>query len=410
MEHHETRFPEITGFKRVSVNVEQPGGLDGLIAQLRARRDWIEEEESQYLNGPMPLGVLAHRVGMDTIEVAGGLAGHGVNLKVAVGNLDEREAASRAVRGNARRGCVLDLLAFWTAWRLEALDAVRSTCGPIQLPQSVLDRLRGRREQFEFSARNGHKSAGYEDGRIVLHEVSAEAVVGLRDEIDRAIAWAEANATVSPVVGSDDLPEGLRAHLRLGRSDIFDGLILARQSGTLLVTDDLPTREVDRVMGGRGGAWLHLVFGVAVDWKYIDFDQYVRWSAHLIDAGHNYLGVAGAMLAQAARLDAAAGDAPGYLFRTLSKMIGGRAAEPISHVQAVIGGLRDLWDDHRTVGYRQPVTGHLLRQLVRERDGDYQIILRTVLAGSQGTFGLSEYVRDWLRGHFLLHAVLRERR
>lgn len=76
---------------------------------MKARRDWIEEEETQYLNGPMPLGVLSHRVGMDTIEVAGGLAGHGVKLKVAVGNLDERESASRAVRENARRGCVLDL-------------------------------------------------------------------------------------------------------------------------------------------------------------------------------------------------------------------------------------------------------------------------------------------------------------
>ncbi|UEM24327.1 hypothetical protein JL100_032385 (plasmid) [Skermanella mucosa] len=272
-----------------------------------------------------------------------------------------------------------------------------------------MDRLRGRREQFEFSARDGHKSAGYEDGRIVLHEVSAEVVAGLRDEIDRAIEWAEANATVSPVVASDDMPEGLREHLRIGRSEIFDGLILARQSGTLLVTDDLPTREVDRVMGGSGGAWLHVVFSVALDWKPINFDHYVRWSAHLVDAGHNYLGVSGAVLAQAARLDAAAGNALGYLFRTLSNMIGGRAAEPISHVQAVVGCLRDLWNDHRTVGFRQSVTGHLLRQLIRER-ADYQIILRTVLARSQSTFGLSDYVRGWLQGHFLLHAVLKQRR
>lgn len=409
MEHHEARFPEITGFKRVSIDVAQPGGLDGLIAQLKARRDWIEDEESHYLNGQMPLGVLAHRVGMDTIEVAGGLAGHGVKLKVAVGNPDERESASRAVRENARGGCVLDLLAFWTAWRLDALDAVRATCGPIKLPQSVLDRLRARREQFQLSARDGHKSAGYSNGKIVLHEVSTEVVASLRDEIDRAIAWAEANATVSPVVASDELPEALREHLRLGKSDILDSLILARLSGTLLVTDDLPTREVDRISGGNGGAWLHIVFAVAVDSKIIDFDKYVRWSAHLVGAGHSYLGVSGAMLAQAARLDAAAGGAPGHLFRTLSDMIGGRAAEPVSHVQAVVGCLRDLWDDHRTLGFREAVTGHLLRQLVRERTGDYPVILRTVLAWSKGTFGLATYVRGWMQGHFLSHAVLKQR-
>lgn len=410
MEHHETRFPEVTGFKRISVNLEQPGGLDALIAQIKARRDWIDEEVSQYLNGPMPLAVVAHRIGVDTIEVAGGLAMQGAKLKVAVGNLGEREAASQAVRENARRGCVLDLLAFWMAWRLEMLDTVRATCGPIQLPQSVLDRLRRRREQFEFSARDGYKSAGYEDGRIVLRDMSAEMVAGLRDEIDGAIAWAEANATVSPVVVTDDLPDCLREHLRLGRSDMFDGLVLARQSETLLVTDDLPTREINRLLGASGAAWLQVVFDVAMDWRLIDFDLYVRWSAHLVDAGHNYLGVSGAVLAQAARIDAAAGDVPGYFFRTLSKMIGGSAAEPTSHVQAVIGCLQDLWDDHRTVSYRQQAAGHLLRQLARERVGDYSIILRAVLAWSQDTFGLSHYVRAWLRGHFLLHAVLKEQR
>lgn len=409
MEHHETRFPEITGFKRISVDVEQPGGLDGLIKQIKARHDWILEEETQYLNGPMPLGVLAHRVGMDTIEVAGGLAGHGVKLKVAAGNLGEREAAALAVRVNARQGCVLDLLAFWTAWRLEALQAMRATCGSIHLPQSVLDRLRARREQFEFAVRDGHKSAGYDNGKIVLHEVSAEVVAGLRDEVDRAVAWAEANTTVLPVVASDDLPKGLREHLRLGRFDVFDSLILARQSGKLLVTDDLPTREVDRVLGGNGGAWLHVVFGMALDWKHIDLDQYVRWSAYLVDAGHSYLGVSGAVLAHAAHLDADSGDAPGYLFRTLSRMIGGRSAEPVSHVQATVGCLQDLWHDHRSVGFRQPVTGHLLRQLVRERERDYPIMLRTLLVSARGSPELTYYIQGWLRGHFMLEKVLGER-
>jgi hypothetical protein len=406
MEHHEARFPDITGFKSVAVDVQQPGGLDGLIAQIKARHDWVQGEENQYLNGPMPLGILAHRVGTDTIEVAGGLAGHGVKLKVAAGNLNEREAAGQAVRENAQSGCVLDLLAFWTAWRLQALEAVRAICGPIRLPQSVLDRLRARRERFEFSARDGHKSAGYEDGKIVLHEVSAEVVAGLRDEVDRAVAWAEGNTTVLPVVASDDLPEWLREHLRLGRFDLFDSLILARQTGTLLVTDDLPTREVDRVLGGNGSTWLHVVFGVALDWKHIDVDQYVRWSAHLVDAGHSYLGVSDAVLAHAARLDAASGDSPGYLFRTLSRMIGGRSAEPVSHVRATVGCLQDLWRDHRSVGFRQPVTGHLLRQLVRERERDYPIILRTVLALVRGSPALTQYIQGWLRGHFILEKVL----
>ena len=204
LEHHEARFPEIMGFRSVPVDPKQPGGLDALVQQIKARNDWIRQEEAQYLNGPLPIGVLAHRVGMDTIEVSAGLATHGARLKVATGNPSERSAAEQSVRRYASRGCVLDLLAFWTAWRLGALDAIRLTCGPIHLPQSILDQLRVRREQFDNSARDGLKTAGYDNGKITLHETLPEVIVQLRDEIDHAIAWADANATISPVVASDD--------------------------------------------------------------------------------------------------------------------------------------------------------------------------------------------------------------
>jgi tetratricopeptide (TPR) repeat protein len=406
LEHHEARFPEIMGFRRVTVDFKQPGGLDLLIEQIKARHDWIRQEEAQYLNGPWPIGMLAHRIGMDTIEVGVGLASRGVRLKVAAGNLKERDAADQAVRLNARRGCVLDLLAFWTAWRLKALEAVRATCGPIHLPQGVLDRLRARREQFDDSAHDGLRSAGYDNGKISLQEISAEMIVSFRDDLDRAISWAETNTTISPIVADDNLPAALREHLRSGRSDMFDSLMLARKTGFLLVTDDLPTREFDRVVGGGASAWLNVVFGVALDWKHIDADQYVRWLANLIEAGHNYLGVTGPMLAHAARLDATVDEFPGYLLRTIATVIGGRIADPISHIDAVLGCLRNLWDDIETTRFRQPVTGFLLRQLVRERENDYGVILRTVLAMARDRTGLTNYIHGWLRGHFLVDAVL----
>jgi hypothetical protein len=100
-----------------------------------------------------------------------------------------------------------------------------------------------------------------------------------------------------------------------------------------------------------------VVFNVALDWKHIDNDQCVRWSANLIGAGHGYLGVSGPMLAHAARMDAQAGNAPGDLFTTISAMIGGWAAEPVSPTHVVLGCLRDLWEDQKTVGFREPVNG-----------------------------------------------------
>ena len=124
----------------------------------------------------------------------------------------------------------------------------------------------------------------------------------LRDDVDRAIAWAEANAKICPLVASENLPAALRKHLRSGHSDIVEAIILAMQAPVLLITDDLPTRELSRLVGGNNGAWLHQVFEVAHRQRHIELDTYIRWSAHLIGAGHNYIGVNGRVLAQAVQL------------------------------------------------------------------------------------------------------------
>lgn len=406
LEHFEGRFPTVQGFRRVSVDFEQPGGLDKLIAELKARHDWFEQEQEQYRNGPWPLGVLAHRLGLDVIEVAGGLAFEGIPLKVALGNASEREAAARAVRENARKGCVLDLLAFWTAWQLQALDGIVATCGPIHLTQSVMDRLRARRERIDDSAKDGLRSARYEAGKLAVHEIAPEVIVEWCDDVDRAIAWAVANATISPLVAREDLPPALREHLRAGHSDIFDSIVLAMQAGVLLVTDDLPTREFSRLVGGEGGAWMHQVFGVALDQRRIDLDTYIRWSAHLVDNGHDYIGVTGLALARALRMDAEAGQAPGYLFKTLSKVIGGRSAEPQTHIAACLICLGNLWSDNAALTYRQPATGLLLCQLISERFDDYGIILQTLLRWVQDLPQLVDYIHSWARGHFISEALI----
>ena len=170
--------------------------------------------------------------------------------------------------------------------------------------------------------------------------------------------------------------------------------------------DDLPTREFSRLFGGDGGAWLHQVFAVALNQSRIDLDTYVRWTANLIDAGHNYIGISGPALAHALRMDAEAGEAPGDLFKTLSKVIGGRSAEPASHIDACLVCLRDFWSNNVTSAYRQPATGLLLRQLVHERSDDYGIILQALLLRVQGLPQLVDYIHRWARGHFILEALI----
>jgi hypothetical protein len=402
IQRYESRFPEIFGIRMVSGDVEQTGGLDEVIADLKMRREWIDREQEQYQKGPWPLEVLAYRVGLDTIEVADGLAMQGVPLKVAIGNEPEREAAACAIRDNAHKGCVLDLLAFWTGWRLQALDVIASICGPIHLPQSLIDRLRARRQMIDLSMKDGLRSVSYEAGKLALTEVAPEKVKEWRDDVDAAIAWAEGNATIRPSMAREALPPALREHLRAGPSGIFDSLVIAEQARILLVTDDLPTREIGRSVVSVESAWTHKVFELALDEKRIDIDTFIRWTAHVISYGHNYIGVTGQALARALLLDAETGQAPGYLFNSLSKVIGGRNADPASHIRACLNCLRDLWLDDGALEYRSRATGLLLEQLIRERYDDHVLMLRAVLHSVRDRPQLLRYILSWMQGHFIV--------
>ena len=116
----------------------------------------------------------------------------------------------------------------------------------------------------------------------------------------------------------------------------------------------------------------------------IDFDTYVKWSAHLVSAGHNYICVSGKALICAASIDAEAGECPGYFFRQITRMIGGAPAEPASHIRVAIEFLRHAWNDPSALRYREKTTGFLLEQLIRERTADYGRILRTIVRAAAG--------------------------
>jgi len=406
MKRHEMRFPMVQGFRLINVNANDPNGLDWLIAEGKAHREWGDREQERYRNGPLSLGVLAHRAGQDTIDAAIGLAAHGVPLKVALGSQPERDAAALALQQNAGKGCILDLLAFWTAWHMGSLDAITATCGPIHLPQSVMDRLRARREQIGFSAKDRMQSGSYESGQLVRYKFAAEVVVEWSNDIDRMISWADANTIVCPLIVGDNLPAPLREQLRAGRSDIFDAVALSIQSGLLLVTDDLPTRVLCGLGERSEAVWLHRIFMTALDRELIDLATYVRWTANVIGAGHSYISIKGRDLLQALRMDIEVADTPGYFFKSVTKMIGGRIADPRSHIAVCQDFLRYIWTDRAALSYRQSATGHLLTQLLNERVEDYVLILSTLVRLVSDLPALVHYIHGWARGHFIPEALI----
>lgn len=399
--NHEARFPSINAIRSISVDASTPEGLAPLLDELKAKHDWIEQEQESYVRGPWPLTLLAHRTGCDTIDVAEGLASQDIRLKVAAGTQPERRNATASIFENGTSGCVLDLNSYWTCWRLGALSTVMELCGNVHLVQSTMDRLQARRERISKSAQTGSKTARYDDGKMAITEVTPEYIQGLLADVDQAIEWAKTHAIICPLIVPETAPQSLREFRRDSALEIFDSVILSMQKSLLLVTDDMPTRDFGRQLGVTRSSWLQPIFMIANNRGKLDFETYVKWSAHLIGAGHNYVCVSGQTLVRAATIDARSGECPGYFLKQTVKMLGGAAAEPESHVRVAVEFLHLLWSDDSALPYRERATGMLLDHLVRERTRDYRQILLTVMWQVRAIPRLTEYLQSWLRGHFI---------
>ncbi|MFS0736659.1 hypothetical protein ABC347_06380 [Sphingomonas sp. 1P06PA] len=401
LENYEGRFPDVFGFKSMSIDPESPNGLDGIIAELTERHDWVLAEQDRHVASGMPIDVLAARLGRDTIDVAGGLAEQGIRLQVAVGTAPEREAARVAIIRNGRSGCVLDLLSFWTAWRLGVLGIVGETCGQVTVPRSVADRLHARLDRHSLSKGSGHASMSYLEGGRILHtETPAERMAEICDDLSAAIAWIARNDASRPLVIGDDLPAAFRNMIQSGRSDMLDAVALALTTRTLLVCDDLALRGMHAAGGGERSAWLHAVLTEASGRGRLSVADLTRHTVDMIRAGQAQLGVNGGMIALGIEQDWLEDGRLGNRARALASRLGGSEAEPLSHLNAACEAIGQIWTTDSVRPVRDAATGFILESLIRQRS-DWRRILQAVDRFADHIPGLRDYVRGWTRGHFL---------
>jgi len=403
MEEHQHRFPSVIGgFRAIRVDPTSDNGLDEFKAQLRQHSEWIEEQRALWLNSPWPLAWLAQRIGVDEIDLAVGLASEGHKLRVADGNQNETDQANVAIRA-ARNGCVLDIIAFWTAWRLKALEAVERTCGRITVARSVLDQLRRRREMLQFNARSGAmRTAGYKNGKVLLEETSADLINQVADDVGAAIDWLETSADIAPVVIAETLHPSIADVVKSDRTRMFDAIAVAHERNLLLISDDRALRQAALATQDVPSGWSNQVYRIALARGHIDLSTYTRWAASLVDAGHNYIGVNGATIVEALRLDLEETGAVGRYYSRLAGRLGGANAEQGSHIEASVESLVGIWNAEELFNVRQAATSILLRNLLRERHEDYHEIFVGLFKRLSEFRAIQEYMRGWAKGHFLV--------
>src|SRR4030095_13580159 len=61
-----------------------------------------------------------------------------------------------------------------------------------------------------------------------------------QNETSWRCGWLRENGNIMAIMADDKLPDAIREHLRSTTSDILDCVVVAHQTGCILVSDDMP--------------------------------------------------------------------------------------------------------------------------------------------------------------------------
>ncbi len=394
------RFPDTPGFRSVSIDPTGPDGLAHVLAVAKARNEAAGEAFEDYETGAMTLSMLAMRLGETELDVLSGMNAGRHKLINAIGGVEERIQARRALDRAVEVGAVMDISAFWALWRGGLVDHLLEQMPNLWVTAYTPAVLEARRDELMTSAKDGIRQLGYSDGQPTYTVTSPEVVQATIADLDAAIGWLAKNARVHPVQVPETLPDNVARSIQQLPIFLLDEIFVALETGAILLSDDQRLRLLAHELGVIGGAWTHAAICRAYDDKTLDARFAVEASAKLVLAGHAYVAIDYLQVLEALRLDVEEGGKPGWRYQALALCLGGPNAEPISHLRIIHNVLMVLWRKSRFETVRPLATSILLRRLAVRRP-DAPQLFATLARACQGNALLINYMARWVRGHFL---------
>lgn len=348
----------------------------------------------------MTLSMLALHLGDSPLAVLASMSPDGHKLINALGSIDERVVAQAALDNRSGGGAVIDLIAFWSLWRGGAMDAALELVGKVWVAASTQAQLEARRDELSDYTEEGLKQFGYFEGRPTLQETSASTIKAAIADLDAALAWLSANAEVHPVTIPDDLPDNLARAIQQLPVFLLDEIFIALERGALLVTDDQRLRALGGELGVSRAVWSQWLIHYAAQRKVLPWRAFVEASARMVLAGHAYVALSAQDLLEALRADMEDTGKPAWRYQALALCLGGPQAEAMSHLGIINLVITVLWRKPRFESVRMIATSILLRRLAVRRP-DAAELFAWVAMRHRTNLELMEYMRGWVRGHFL---------
>jgi len=413
IQRFEEKFPDADGFSSITFDPTKDDGLEEIMNLLRQRSQYGQQKITEYVSGSHPLAVLGVTLGLDPIDTYIGIHREsGAAIKVSSCKSEDQANASVWLKVARKKGILLDALSIYLLRRFELTDVVESEFGKIGITQSTLDIFASRLREaqtmggFDEDGRRRAASMSYEDGRIVMSEMSEEEIEEKIDLHRADLAWLQSSCDLIPAVAREDPPDEIIRARNSPGGEFLDDLFACDGGGRVLLSNDLHLRQWGQDLFGIKGVWLQALLFHLEEELLVTPQKVVSATIQLLNAGEHALSIRSFHLLIGAEM-LSSGELSKQDFEMLSSVIGQPGAEMASHIEVALEVINRLWRTRSTLPVRHCATSIILRNLVRHQGSNSAMVMDTIQTKAK-LGDIRQYMSNWRTGHFIVRPTSSE--
>lgn len=393
------QFPNNGSFYSVTMVGDD---ITPLLESLRERRSSIERLEDQYRDNPMPLGTVAKAGGGNVIDFAIHLAQSGKQVFSATGYAADTEREFSIANGASERVVVVDAYTIWLMAKLEMLLPAKEVFPNLTVPASTIDGLSEKIEEMGDNP-EGRKSMSAQGDGFTIQEFSADEVA---EQVTEMGKLRDQVAKACNIVGIE-VPAGMSADL-LRLADFlgsqFDCLSVVEREEGVLLSADLRLRQVATDICKKEAFGMDALLRTLAAEQAISVEAYGDVMLRLCALGHSYVAFNELTLMRMLMCD----DTPDLQrFSFAAAYLGTPNADVASHVTTAAEFAKRAFTFYPNGTKAQCATSMVLRNLTRMKGLNLALTLNAFVQHADQP-QLTQFVLQWLRGHFLLDTYERQ--
>jgi len=396
----EKKFPYNKNFLKIDIGTDSKGHIDPtpIHNAVDHRHSLVSKIEEYYITHAIPACSFAEFIGVHPFEAWIGLMQkEGSSVKCCHGSSQELKQALLLV--DKAPPLIIDPLTLYSAVLLGVHNELSKTFGKIGIAQSSLDMFSSYAKQIRLYP---PKSTLGKEGNIYkITEYSDSFIQNVITRHELIADWITANCHIIPAIG--DLTHGLLKISAYLPPAFLDTILAAKETGMILLSDDLHLRDIAKTELGVEGIWLQVAMMTARQRQKITLYKYAIATAHLIEAGVHFTTIDAPVILELAK---GCKWTPDDHIKHIFRYLGDNKIEDISAIKILLSITIAIWSQPTPSWNKQHFTYLILNALTARISYIPELCLSHLLQFYQEIpvnirLVYLETLKKWCQGHFI---------